>query len=109
MLEECRRLLRPGGRVVITMLTPRMSRIWHWLRAPWDADQRDRGMQPGEVYGFTSQQLLELFKGAGFSLLSSQRFMLGLNGVYVFGLDAASSSQTRQIRTNAPGGLARVS
>ena len=41
----------------ITMLTPRTSRIWHWLRAPWDADQRERGMQPGEVYGFTSAQL----------------------------------------------------
>jgi hypothetical protein len=91
------------------MLTPRTSRIWHWLRAPWDADQRDRGMQPGEVYGFTRPQLLELFKRAGFSLLSSQRFMLGLNGVYVFGLDAASAPETRQFKTNAPGGLARVS
>ena len=109
VLDECRRLLRPGGRVVITMLTPRKSRIWHWLRAPWDADQRDRGMQPGEVYGFTRPQLLELFKRAGFSLLSSQRFMLGLNSVYVFGLDAASVSETRQFKTNAPGGLVRVS
>ena len=109
VLDECRRLLRPGGRVVITMLTPRTSRVWHWLRAPWDADQRDRGMRPGEVYGFTRQQLLELFKRAGFSLLSSQRFMLGLNGVYVFGLDAAATSETRQVRTNPPAGLARVS
>jgi len=51
VLNECRRVLRPGGRVVITMLTPRTSRIWHWLRAPWDADQRERGMRPGEVLG----------------------------------------------------------
>ena len=55
VINECRRVLRPGGRVVITMLTPRTSRVWHWLRAPWDADQRERGMQPGEVFGFTTQ------------------------------------------------------
>ena len=109
VLDECRRLLRPGGRVVITMLTPRTSRIWHWLRAPWDSDQRDRGMQPGEVYGFTTQQLLDLFKRAGFTLLSSRRFMLGLNGVYVFGVDAAASPETPKAQTSAPAGLARAS
>ena len=109
VLNECRRVLRPGGRVVITMLTPRTSRIWHWLRAPWDADQRDRGMQPGEVYGFTTQQLLELFKRAGFTLLSSRRFMLGLNGVYVFGGDPAASTEAPKVQATASAGLARVS
>lgn len=108
VLNECKRLLRPGGRVVITMLTPRTSRVWHWLRAPWDADQRERGMQPGEVYGFTSKQLLELFSDAGFRLLSSQRFMLGLNRVYVFGLDATAPNHGR-VEANGPADLARVS
>jgi SAM-dependent methyltransferase len=86
VLNECRRVLRPAGRVVITMLTPRTSRIWHWLRAPWDADQRDRGMKAGEVYGFTAAEVLDLFRRAGFTLLSQERFMLGLNRVYVFGM-----------------------
>ena len=84
VLNECRRLLRPGGRVVITMLTPRTSRVWHWLRAPWDADQRERGMRTGEVFGFTSAQLIDLFSRASFKLLSQHSFMLGLNRVYVF-------------------------
>lgn len=109
VLNECRRVLRPGGRVVITMLTPRTSRIWHWLRAPWDADQRDRGMQPGEVFGFTSAQLIELFTRAGFTLLSRQRFMLGLNRVYVFGLAGEAKPAPNRVQTNGPADLARVS
>jgi len=109
VLNECRRLLRPGGRIVITMLTPRISRVWHWLRAPWDSDQRERGMQSGEVYGFTSKDLLELFERAGFTLLSSHRFMLGLNRVYVFGLATTASSQARHLEPSKPADLARVS
>lgn len=109
VLNECRRVLKPGGRLIITMLTPRTSRIWHWLRAPWDADQRDRGMQPGEVYGFTSAELLELFRRAGFTLLSQQRFMFGLNRVYVFGVDQRSQPALNRVEPAASASLARVS
>lgn len=109
VLRECRRVLRSDGRVVITMLTPRTSRIWHFLRAPWDADQRQRGMRAGEVYGFTSAQLVDLFERAGFTLLSQQRFMLGLNSVYVFGLAAVPQSALNRVESNDPPSLARVS
>ena len=109
VLNECRRVLRPGGRVIITMLTPRTSRIWHWLRAPWDADQRDRGMQPGEVYGFTSAQLRDMFERTGFKLLARHRFMLGLNCVYVFGLADAPRAAASRVESSAPPSLARVS
>ena len=84
VLRECRRLLRPDGRVVVTMLTPLTSRLWHWLRKRWDADQRERGMRPGEVYGFTPAAIVELFGRCGFVLSSQERFMLGFNRVYVF-------------------------
>jgi SAM-dependent methyltransferase len=84
VLQECRRVLRPSGQVVVTMLTPRISRLWHWIRSPWDADQRQRGMKPGEVYGFTQREVIELFASYGFALRSRQRFMLGLNRLYVF-------------------------
>lgn len=109
VLNECRRVLKPGGRLIITMLTPRTSRIWHWLRAPWDADQRDRGMQPGEVYGFTSAELLDLFRRAGFTLVSQQRFMFGLNRVYVFGLDQRAQPALNRVEPAASANLARVS
>jgi SAM-dependent methyltransferase len=109
VLDECRRVLRPGGRVVITMLTPRTSRIWHWIRAPWDADQRERGMQPGEVFGFTSAELLEMFSRAGFTLLFRERFMLGFNQVYVFGLPETARTFANLAETDAQHDLARVS
>jgi SAM-dependent methyltransferase len=108
VLDECRRVLRPGGRVVITMLTPRTSRIWHWLRAPWDADQRDRGMKPGEVYGLTAAAVLELFRSAGFTLLSQQRFMLGLNRMYVFGMADAAHADARTARPTGSRPMAGV-
>jgi SAM-dependent methyltransferase len=86
VLQECRRVLRPHGHVVVTMLTPRTSRIWHWLRSRWDADQVERGMKPGEVYGFTSAELVGLFASCGFTLSSQSRFMLGFNRLYIFHL-----------------------
>ena len=86
VLQECRRVLRPDGHVVVTMLTPRTSHIWHWLRSPWDADQLERGMKPGEVYGFTPAEVIRLFASCGFTLSSQKRFMLGFNRVYVFRL-----------------------
>ena len=86
VLQECRRVLRPNGHVVVTMLTPRTSRIWHWLRSRWDADQVERGMKPGEVYGFTPAALIGLFASCGFILSTQSRFMLGFNRLYVFRL-----------------------
>jgi SAM-dependent methyltransferase len=90
VLRECRRVLRLDGRVVVTMLTPGISRIWHWLRRPWDPDQRERGMQPGEVYGFSPAEMVELFHAHGFRLHSTRRFMLGLNRLYVFELNESA-------------------
>ena len=109
VINECRRVLRPGGRVVITMLAPRTSRVWHWLRAPWDTDQLERGMKPGEVFGFTSPELLEMFGCAGFTLLLRRRFMLGLNRLYVFGLPETANAAPSLAQTNAPQGLPRAS
>lgn len=94
VLQECRRILRPDGRVVITMITPRTSRVWHWLRSRSDADQVERGMKPGEVYGFTPAEIVELFSSCGFTLESQRRFMLGFNCVYVFRPTAPSAVYT---------------
>lgn len=84
VLKECKRLLAPGGRLIITMLSPWISRIWHMLRSPWDTDQRERGMKEGEVYGITKKNILSLVAEQGFEMIGNKRFMLGLNSIYLF-------------------------
>lgn len=82
-LHEAKRLLRPSGQLVITMIPPRISYIWHKIRSPWDADQHERGMEEGEVYGFTPSELRDELATAQFTVVSTKRFMLGVNCLYV--------------------------
>jgi ubiquinone/menaquinone biosynthesis C-methylase UbiE len=79
VLAEAHRLLKVNGRVIITMIPPALSRVWHFLRRPWDADQRERGIKEGEVYGLTRSQVRQLLRDAGFEVVREQRFMLGIN------------------------------
>ena len=83
VLREAKRLLQPGGIVLVTNLTPGLSRLWHkW--AFWDADQHERGMATGEVFGFTHEDLLNLLQKAGFQFVKCQPFSWGLNSLYTF-------------------------
>jgi SAM-dependent methyltransferase len=83
VLAEACRVLAADGRIIVTMITPMISRVWHFLRRPWDADQKERKMKPGEVYGLTGKQTQELLREAGFSLSYHSRFMLGINHLYL--------------------------
>jgi len=83
VLREVYRVLKPNGRFIITMIPPGISRFWHILRRRWDADQRGRGMGPGEVFGFTSKDIRGLLSVAGFSVLFEKKFMFGVNRVTV--------------------------
>jgi SAM-dependent methyltransferase len=83
VLREARRLLRPEGLIVLTNLTPRLSRLWHrW--AFWDEDQHERGMTEGEVWGFSDAELTGLLGDVGFRAAFKQSFSWGLNHVYAF-------------------------
>src|SRR5262249_42188319 len=82
VLREAHRLLAARGRIVLTNLTPVLSRIWHrW--AFWDEDQHERGMKAGEVYGFTHDELTNLFDSAGYRLVERRPFSWRLNWLYV--------------------------
>jgi 2-polyprenyl-3-methyl-5-hydroxy-6-metoxy-1,4-benzoquinol methylase len=83
VLTEVKRVLRDDGRVVLTMITPRLSAIGHRLLW-WYGEDWARGMADGEVYGFTPHQVRALMSDAGFTLERHTRFLYRLNHLYVF-------------------------
>lgn len=83
LLSETHRVLKNQGRLILTMIPPRISKIWHFLRRPWDVDQRARGIGEGEVFGLTAKEIRSFLKNAGFEILSENRFMFGINRIFV--------------------------
>jgi len=83
VLVEAHRVLRRTGIIIITMIPPMISRVWHFLRKPWDSDQQERGMKSGEVFGLKPQVVRHLLSESGFDILFEKRFMLGINRMTV--------------------------
>lgn len=82
-VDACRLLLRPGGRVVVTVPAPVVDHIIDVLRAV----RVLHGMDIEAHHGYRPQDTPRHF--AGFALRTHERFELGLNHLYVFELPAA--------------------
>jgi SAM-dependent methyltransferase len=84
-LKEAYRLIKNGGKVIITMINPLIGFLIHkvWELRKQGLDYQ-RGMQEDELYGLWSAQVIELSKAAGFHLLKHTRFDYGFNHLYVF-------------------------
>ena len=83
VLKEAHRLLRMDGRIIVTAVPPRISKVWHILRGPWDPDQKERGMVHGEVWGFTRKEVRGVLREASFEVILEKPFMFYLNCVTV--------------------------
>ncbi len=82
-LHEARRLLKPDGRIIITMISPFLGDIGHAIW--WYSEDKHRGgMLPGEVGGLHRDEVIRLCESAGFSLGHHQRFVYRMNNLYVF-------------------------
>ena len=79
-VRACSRLVRPGGRVVVTVPEPAVDHIVHALaRVGLIA-----GMALHEHHGYAPRETPGRFADAGFSLERHERFQLGLNNLFVF-------------------------
>ncbi|HJU41678.1 MAG TPA: methyltransferase domain-containing protein [Vicinamibacterales bacterium] len=89
VLKEARRLLAPGGRVVMTMINPILGGVGHAIW--WYSEDKQRGgMLPGEVGGLWTKDIVAMCEAAGFRLITHRRFVYGMNHLYVFETAARS-------------------
>jgi SAM-dependent methyltransferase len=80
LAEACRRLLRPGGRIVATVPSPAVDIILHVLARLHLID----GMSIHEHHGYRPQDTPALFPAPAFRLVLWRRFQFGLNNLFVF-------------------------
>ncbi len=80
LAREARRLLAPGGRLIMTVPSPRVDDIVHTLVRLGLAD----GMSLEEHHGFQPADTAPIFTAAGLQLEHHETFQLGLNHLFVF-------------------------
>jgi len=83
VLKEAASVLKPDGRLVITMINETVGWLCHKI-VWWDKDQHERGMEHGERFGLSNAYLTRLLADSGFELVARKRVsFFGLNNVYV--------------------------
>jgi predicted SAM-dependent methyltransferase len=76
----CYNKLKPGGRVIITVPSPKVDLILSGLKIIRLVD----GMSLEEHYGYNPRDTETIFDKDMFKLVHHSRFQLGLNNVFVF-------------------------
>ena len=89
LAREARRLLTPGGRLIMTVPSPAVDGIVHTLVRLGLAD----GMSLEEHHGFKPANTGPIFRGAGLELEHHETFQLGLNHLFVFRQPLEGSSK----------------
>jgi SAM-dependent methyltransferase len=77
---ECARVLRPGGRMIITVPAAAVDVILRVLLAL----RLIEGMELEQHHGYAAKSTPQVFEKCGFRLLTWQWFQLGLNNLFVF-------------------------
>ena len=86
LAEGCRRFLKPGGQVIITVPSPRVDQILAVLQKL----RLVHGMSLEEHHGYEVRQTAEIFCPPHFRLVCRRTFQFGLNNLFVFERTAIS-------------------
>lgn len=89
VLAEAWRLLRPGGRVIVTMIGKWIGQVGHKLW--WYSEDKHRQVEDGELMGMSPDHVKRLLREAGFGRCVHNRFLYRLNHLFI-----AEKTQTPQ-------------
>ena len=80
LAEGCRHYLKPGGKIIITVPSPRVDQILAVLKTLRLID----GMSLEEHHGYDVGLTAKIFSPPDFRLVCHRTFQLGLNNLFVF-------------------------
>ena len=80
-VREAFRVLKPGGKVLATMIGRLTGGVGHALW--WYSEDKYRDIGEGESMGMTHEEVWRLYQAAGFSACHRKSFLYGLNHVYI--------------------------
>ena len=84
-LREARRLLRPDGQVIITMINRFLGTVGHAIW--WYSEDKHRHVDEEELMGMDQGEVIDLLASNGFSDIAVKGFVYSLNRLYVASLN----------------------
>lgn len=79
-LREARRVLRPDGHVLVTMINKFLGTVGHAIW--WYSEDKHRDVDEAELMGIDRAGVIELLAAGGFPEVDVHRFAYGLNRIY---------------------------
>ena len=83
VLKEANRILKPGGKIILTMISRRIGSIWHFFNRLWEERSKGRKFKQGEIGGLDCNEVIQLIKEAGFVLERREKFLFGINNLFI--------------------------